>query len=55
MSILDNNSNVQMPDVKMIANHLKNTTKLTFQNMVQSFNNGSKAFWQNPKFTLQKS
>ena len=44
MSILDNNQ-TPLTRPQVIANHLKITTKNTFQMMVNAFNNGAISFW----------
>jgi hypothetical protein len=50
MSILDNNQSPIDKSIQ-ISNHIKNTTRLTFQSMVNAFNNGSRTFWSNPRAT----
>ena len=50
MSILDNNQSPIDKSIQ-ISNHIKNTTRLTFQSMVNAFNNGSQTFWNNPRAT----
>lgn len=53
MSILDNTSQpINIPE--SIANSIKTTTKITFQYMVNAFNNGSKAFWKNARATPEE-
>ena len=47
MSILDSIGENSVAD--QVSNRIKNQTKQTFQNMVNSFNEGSKTFWQNPR------
>lgn len=48
MSILDRELPVQRPEpAKMAANRLIQMTKQTYNQMVQSFNQGSKVFWAN--------
>jgi hypothetical protein len=47
MSILDNIGENSISN--QVANRIKNQTRQTFQNMVNSFNEGSKTFWQNPR------
>lgn len=49
MSILDNNrpDRVEVPKAKMAANRLVSQARNTYQQMVQSFNQGAKMFWQN--------
>jgi hypothetical protein len=49
MSILDNNTppRPEVPKAKMAANRLIRMTKQTYQQMVESFNQGSKMFWKN--------
>ena len=48
MSILDNNipSN-PVPPANIIAERIKRQTRLTYQNMVNAFNDGAKTFWTN--------
>jgi hypothetical protein len=50
MSILDNNQSPIDKSIQ-ISNHIKNTTRFTFQSMVNAFNNGSQTFWNNPRAT----
>jgi hypothetical protein len=52
MSILDPNP-IPVPPTpaQAAAKNLKGTTKNTFQLMVNSFNNGAKNFWNNPRAT----
>jgi hypothetical protein len=48
MSILDsNNIPNPVPPAKMAANRLINMTRQTYNQMVQSFNQGSQVFWKN--------
>ena len=47
MSILDNNPNI-VPVELTVANRIISQTRSTFSEMVNSFNNGSRFFWQNP-------
>jgi len=48
MSILDRNDIPNpVPPAKMAANRLINMTRQTYQQMVQSFNQGAQVFWQN--------
>lgn len=48
MSILDNNSTpAPVPPAKMAAQRLIQMTKQTYNQMVQSFNQGSQVFWAN--------
>jgi hypothetical protein len=48
MSILDsNNIPNPVPPAKMAANRLINMTRQTYNQMVQSFNQGSQVFWAN--------
>jgi len=48
MSVLDNNNvpNV-IPPANIVAERIKRQTRVTFQNMVNAFNDGAKTFWQN--------
>lgn len=48
MSILDNNTNI-VPLELIMANQLVHQTKSLFNDMVTSFNNGAKNFWQNSR------
>lgn len=49
--VLDLNVNAKLPPTtpEEIAESLKSQTKLVYSNMVNTFNRGSKMFWQNPK------
>ena len=48
MSILNRNDDVPLvPPAKMAANRLVNMTRQTYNQMVQSYNQGSRIFWQN--------
>lgn len=48
MSILDNNDVPNpVPAARLAANRLINMTRQTYQQMVQSFNQGSMVFWAN--------
>jgi hypothetical protein len=49
MSILDNNrpDRLEVPRAKMAANRLIQMTKQTYNQMVQSFNQGAQVFWKN--------
>lgn len=48
MSILDNNNGPDpVPPAKMAANRLINQARITYQQMVQAFNQGSRVFWAN--------
>jgi len=49
MSILDNNrpDRIELPKAKIAANRLIQMTKQTYQQMVQSFNQGAQVFWKN--------
>lgn len=49
MSVLDKEFNDQPEPAKMAARRLLTTTKNTFNQMVNSFNEGSRTFWQNPR------
>ena len=49
MSILDNNNGPDpVPPAKMAANKLINQARMTYQQMVQAFNQGARTFWANP-------
>ena len=50
MSILDNNNNPSppVPVARLAADRLINQTRMTYQQMVQAFNQGAKLFWNNP-------
>lgn len=48
MSILDNNQTPQLTNAQRAANSLIDQTRRTFNIMVNSFNNGSNNFWNNP-------
>lgn len=50
MSVLDNLNNVpSIPASDVVANKIKNQTRMTFNSMVKAFNDGAKLFWNNPK------
>lgn len=50
MGILDQNQQTaQQPNPIMAANNLKNQAYSTYKNMVDTFNNGAKLFWSNPR------
>jgi hypothetical protein len=51
MSILDNNPNPQLTPAQICARNIKGSTKQTFQMIVNSFNFGTKNFWNNPRST----
>jgi hypothetical protein len=49
MGVLDN---PQVPEVSVaerVAQQLKQQTRMTFQQLVQAFNQGAQQFWQNPR------
>jgi hypothetical protein len=48
MGILDNNPNQEINPSERIANMLKQQTRNTFIQLVQSFNQGAQSFWDNP-------
>lgn len=51
MSILDNNSQIEINKPIRVANSIKGSARQTFQMMVNAFNIGSKTFWKNPNAT----
>lgn len=52
MSVLDNPTPPPpVPHAVRVANQLKQTTRQTFNQLVQVFNQGAKQFWSNPHAT----
>lgn len=49
MGVLDNPSVPEVPVADRVAQQLKQQARMTFQQLVQVFNQGSQAFWRNPR------
>lgn len=49
MSVLDKPIVNELTPAMRQANQIKQNVRLTFQNMLTSFNNGSRQFWNNPQ------
>lgn len=54
MSILNNNNQPKLTQPQIVAETLKQTTRQTYQMMVNSFNSGAVSFWQNPTASPQE-
>lgn len=48
MSILDNNQSIQN-NAEIAAKQIIQQTRQTYSNMVRSFNDGARFFWNNPR------
>lgn len=51
MSVLNNPAPVEIVPAVRVANQLKNQARMTFQQLVNSFNQGAQSFWKNPRAT----
>ena len=51
MSILNNQPAQQVPPAEGIARQIKQQARMTYQQLLQVFNNGARQFWQNPNAT----
>jgi hypothetical protein len=51
MSILNPQPAPQIEPAVRVANQLKQTTRQTFQQLVNVFNQGAHSFWKNPRAT----
>lgn len=49
MGVLDNPSTPEVPVADRVASQLKQQARMTFQQLVQVFNQGAQAFWKNPR------
>lgn len=54
MSVLDTPSAQPVPPAERIASQLKTTTRNTYQQLVQAFNQGARLFWSNPVATPEE-
>ncbi len=51
MSVLDNPAPQPLSQAQRVASQLKTTTRTTFQQLAQVFNQGARQFWANPAAT----
>lgn len=51
MGILDNQNTPEIDPAVRIANQIKQQARMTFQQLVQAFNQGAQSFWNNPRAT----
>lgn len=49
MGVLDNNPAPEPPVAERVAQQLKQQCRMTYQQLVQSFNQGAQSFWKNPR------
>jgi hypothetical protein len=49
MGVLDNPRGPDVPEVERLANQLKQQARSTYQQLLNSFIQGSKAFWAHPR------
>jgi hypothetical protein len=49
MGVLDNPQIPEIPVADRVAQQLKQQTRMTFQQLVQAFNQGAQQFWKNPR------
>lgn len=49
MSVLDSSNPLLLSVPELAANHLRQRTRQTFQNMAREFNDGAAMFWKNSK------
>ena len=49
MGVLDNLQVPDVPSAERIAQQLKQQARMTYQQLVQVFNQGSQSFWRNPR------
>jgi hypothetical protein len=49
MGILDNQNTPEIDPAVRVANQIKQQARMTFQQLVQAFNQGAKSFWSNPQ------
>lgn len=54
MSILNEPQTTPIDPALRAANMLRNITRQTYQNMIQSFNQGAKLFWDNQQATPEQ-
>lgn len=51
MGVLDNPAVPEVPAAVRVAQQLKQQVRLTYQQLVGSFNQGAQSFWKNPRAT----
>lgn len=51
MGVLDNINVPEVAPAVRVANQLKQQARMTYQQLVQVFNQGAKQFWSNPRAT----
>jgi hypothetical protein len=51
MGVLDNQPVSPIPSAERVAKQIKQQAKITYQQLLQVFNNGARQFWQNPQAT----
>lgn len=49
MGVLDNPNVPEVPVADRVAQQLKQQVRMTYQQLVQVFNQGAQAFWKNPR------
>lgn len=49
MGILDNQNAPEVDPAVRVANQIKQQARMTFQQLVQAFNQGAQSFWNNPR------
>lgn len=49
MGVLDNPQVPEVAPAARVANQLKQQTRMTYQQLVQAFNQGAQSFWKNPR------
>lgn len=54
MSILNNPIQPEVPVADRVANQIVNQARMTFQQLVMTYTQGSKSFWSNPRATPQQ-
>lgn len=54
MSILNNPAPVEVAVAERVANQIVSQTRMTFQQLVQVYNEGARSFWNNPRATPQE-
>ena len=51
MSILNNQPPQPVPPADRVSRQIKQQAKMTYQQLLQVFNNGARQFWRNPQAT----
>jgi hypothetical protein len=49
MGVLDNPNVPEVPVAERVAQQLKQQARMTYQQLVQVFNQGAQSFWRNPR------